>query len=771
MSALTINDENLGESCSGKQSGSDVTCNIFSTAQPTGRPSILRQSQMENLPSKSVPKGVKVCFQTPRRDPVTKRILSPSNAKMSGLVESEHPLKTLSKETASLETRGTTVIDQPKADVSDISKAEEPCLDEDVIIPSKVKTQTSIQSESFTASTEMPEKVVEPATTLDETLPYSSFTEHSLDVSTVVIERKQEEEAQNEAVAVDEKEVLDLKANSSLNQGEQLVNASPVIPKGSYNFDFDNLDFVNPFKTGGSKIQNSPEISKPLSSCATRATPEPLPNVDSSQESVLPDIKTTALRQGDPKPKASRSFNKSGMGAKMNAKKPDGQTGKMQVENSRQEETTPQMGLDDTPAQKHEPVQTGPRVGVVAPVSVVSVTPSMTAKQDKTLTEDGNTTVSSAVQECLLISDRNKLQTPEPPTKLGPAEHSLCSLAAADEEFVPGSTFMSADFGQIDYLEQFGSSTFKESALRKQSLYLKFDPLLKDSPKKPPACATELPQIPLPPLFTSRLERQSADAGAKEQCRADKINGLGFLEDFPAPAAGPLVPNPNDTLITPFSEPIGGEGAIIEVLKYSQSDMDAVIARVQAEAQERNDELQTKYDKLWLANQEMGKIMADFEATVSQVMADSQKQKAESQKELQKVMQEKEQVVMDLNAMERSFAELFKRLEKHKEVIEGYRKNEDILKKCAQDYLARIKKEEQRYQTLKAHAEEKIGQANEEIAQVRSKLKAETSALQAQLRREQLKVQSLEKSLEQKVKETEELTKLCDDLIVNVQKR
>lgn len=36
--------------------------------------------------------------------------------------------------------------------------------------------------------------------------------------------------------------------------------------------------------------------------------------------------------------------------------------------------------------------------------------------------------------------------------------------------------------------------------------------------------------------------------------------------------------------------------------------------------------------------------------------------------------------------------------------------NEETLKACAQDYLARIKKEEQRYQTLKAHAEEKIGQ-------------------------------------------------------------
>lgn len=34
--------------------------------------------------------------------------------------------------------------------------------------------------------------------------------------------------------------------------------------------------------------------------------------------------------------------------------------------------------------------------------------------------------------------------------------------------------------------------------------------------------------------------------------------------------------------------------------------------------------------------------------------------------------------------------------------------NEEVLKKCAQDYLTRIKQEEQRYQTLKLHAEEKL---------------------------------------------------------------
>ncbi|NXD34945.1 TACC3 protein, partial [Copsychus sechellarum] len=59
---------------------------------------------------------------------------------------------------------------------------------------------------------------------------------------------------------------------------------------------------------------------------------------------------------------------------------------------------------------------------------------------------------------------------------------------------------------------------------------------------------------------------------------------------------------------------------------------------------------------------------------------------------------------------------------------------------------------------------------NETIAQVRSKADAETAALQATLRKEQMRIQSLERSLEQKTKEIDELTKICDDLILKMGK-
>lgn len=321
-------------------------------------------------------------------------------------------------------------------------------------------------------------------------------------------------------------------------------------------------------------------------------------------------------------------------------------------------------------------------------------------------------------------------------------ETKLQTVSDFDEEFVPGTMFMANDFdGQIDYLEQFGTNSFKESALRKQSLYLKFDPLLRESPKKPAGPAVNT-RVPCPTAFASQLE--TLPVAVKLPAEAPEMNQLFVDAAVPPPAIlGSLVP--------PFPQAAHMEESIIEVLKYSQKDMDAAIAKVQAEATDKDNKWSAKYKKLLEDGQEMRKIIAEFELMIAQMMADQEKQKEESQKKLNEALSEKEQVANDLNTMERSFSDLFKRLEKYKEVIQGYKKNEETLKACAQDYLARIKKEEQRYQTLKAHAEEKIAQANVEIAEVRSKSKAEVSALQAQMRREQLKVQSLEKSLDQKV--------------------
>ncbi|XP_054036750.1 transforming acidic coiled-coil-containing protein 1 isoform X2 [Rissa tridactyla] len=177
-----------------------------------------------------------------------------------------------------------------------------------------------------------------------------------------------------------------------------------------------------------------------------------------------------------------------------------------------------------------------------------------------------------------------------------------------------------------------------------------------------------------------------------------------------------------------------------------------------------------KYEESRQEVLEMRKIVAEYEKTIAQMIEDEQRTNMTSQKNLQQLTMEKDQALADLNSVERSLSDLFRRYENLKGVLEGFKKNEEALKKCAQDYLTRVKQEEQRYQALKIHAEEKLDKANEEIAQVRTKAKAESAALHAGLRKEQMKVESLERALQQKNQEIEELTKICDELIAKLGK-
>ncbi|XP_061871802.1 transforming acidic coiled-coil-containing protein 1 isoform X2 [Colius striatus] len=181
-------------------------------------------------------------------------------------------------------------------------------------------------------------------------------------------------------------------------------------------------------------------------------------------------------------------------------------------------------------------------------------------------------------------------------------------------------------------------------------------------------------------------------------------------------------------------------------------------------------EWKKKYEESHQEVLEMRKIVAEYEKTIAQMIEDEQRTNMTSQKNLQQLTVEKDQALADLNSVERSLSDLFRRYENLKGVLEGFKKNEEALKKCAQDYLSRVKQEEQRYQALKVHAEEKLDKANEEIAVVRAKAKAESAALHAGLRKEQMKVESLERALQQKNQEIEELTKICDELIAKLGK-
>ncbi|XP_062983485.1 transforming acidic coiled-coil-containing protein 3 isoform X2 [Elgaria multicarinata webbii] len=750
MSLQALNGENFSD---------DITAEscaiLFTSPEVTGRPSILRPSQKENVPPKGIVKPMKVTFQTPMRDPQTRRILSPDVRKKSETslilddcievpedfvfptsnpVSQETITASTDKAKEGIETEGKVSPDPPDgvipakskevhASDTDLFKSSDSLLD-------SPKSQKMSPSEVFIGAEKwdrdsLPFDAICLTQTAAESNPSEETSCKTCSFSLVSLldgDSPKQLLGSNEATKlapnqVDKVEPLSISSMQSsslqhvqesysfenLNCGEvkekmegkiNTRTEESSVPKTSYNFDCNDPNF-NPFQ-GGTKMQNSPKRH--------------VPSIEQDNS------------QADP----------------------------LQM-------------------QQHNPDES----------EDIEIPENLKEIEEQNVTEDHAAKAETQAEpssELMLLGDGLPLAPPCGRTEIAVNESS--QIDTEKEEFRSPMEVLGMDI-EVDYLEQFGMASFKESVLRKQSLYLKFDPLLSESPKKSGA-NNAMPVIPS--LLQNGQFTEMASYDAKTTEPEEKPWGLDLLGTFTDPAEAFLdIPTSNDTSLFPC---VLSNEAIIEVLKYSQKDMDAAVEKVKhendvvvkklaSEVQENQREAlewKKEHDKICIENKEMGKIVAEFEGTITQLMEDSQNQKKLAKKELQKVLEEKQQAISDLNSMEKSFSELFKRFEKQKEAIEGFQRNEEALKKCVEDYLVRIKKEEQRYQALKAHAEEKLHQANEEIAQVRSKAKTEVVALQANLRKEQMRIQSLERSIEQKAKENDELTKLCDDLISKMEK-
>ncbi|XP_076191891.1 transforming acidic coiled-coil-containing protein 3 isoform X2 [Aptenodytes patagonicus] len=910
MSLQILNAEN-GEN--GGNINDDLTAEdcgfFFALPEPTGRPSILRLSQKENLPPKNVSKAMKVTFQTPLRDPQTRKILSPtmtdrlettftledcSEALVDDLLSTPINVDTCQQKAEANNTVINTQMPE-KVSVAPYPDDEMPVksrgsynLDFDNLndinpFQSSVQLQHSpgdLQKSPVRASSS-PEKTSEKSndSLLDGTASFASTTAST--------ERSSEEEktpfsgqesvlrelesnksklSPKQAISVSVQDVKSASADvSQIDNSVGLAEAPTPPVQLSGNLGPSSSDVTNSSKTGELKLQNvsvaekaSAEESKPTEELAiskgeraekpgvTKAGPvklefdfdnttarKPPPKKLGKRPGIKPPSKKTPITKTKtentevqnksnvedeiPVPKASYKFdwdklddpdfNPFGGGSKISispkCSKPSPQKVHLQEEQdsiSSRREPLP-VEQDNGPStcetlEKREPkspeiskqtvVEDKPRTQEDKPgVQAAAELPGEIA-MEKQMSPSKMSPANVPSQDNLVSADSGKKSMSAEEIK--PSSHR--TEIAADEQtantepeelFRPSSEVLGMGI-EIDYLEQFGTSSFKESALRKQSLYLKFDPLLRDSPREPISGTIETnmnimtAQLQHGPVADLSKLLEEAEKPAVSLQNEEKPRGLDLLGTFTTSDTGPLIPDSltSDVPSLPFAASTNtAVDAIIDVLKYSQKDMDAAVEMVKREVQEKQLETQEwkkKYDKLHMEYKEMGKIVAEFEGTITQMMEDAQKQKEFSKKEMQRMVEEKQQVISDLNSMEKSFSELFKRFEKQKEVLEGYRKNEEALKKCAEEYLARIKKEEQRYQALKAHAEEKLHQANEEIAQVRSKAKSETAALQASLRKEQMRIQSLERSLEQKTKENDELTKICDDLILKMEK-
>ncbi|XP_036903096.1 transforming acidic coiled-coil-containing protein 3 isoform X2 [Sturnira hondurensis] len=766
MSLLIFNDENV----TGDKSTENCDF-LFPPPELSGRSPVLRLSQKENVPPKGTARATKVTFQTPLRDPQTHRILSPSVSSRpdtgsplgntAGL-ETSHQVWTqkenqqLSKEVDPPVTDGTLQspavagTHRPVEDVRPASEdrhSSEPAttLQTQPGLSGCAQATTSLgnQTASPPGMSDSPEQVSEEnisSYSPDKTI--TSTSEVVEDPAKVTSPDRTQGthrttgEPSNGPPASSAGATLLPGTHPKVALREDLLTDPPGPPASP-----EDTALVGPLQAGGatapspqkeeasgqmdSSSRNGPiRLEFDFSGDAPTKKPPPPRKLGKRPAATQEKAPTEVDEAPAPPPQGSYSLDWDKLGdPDLNPFGGDGEAWPPEGPQSRP--AGPAAAEDSPPSQ-----QVPPASAEGTPVMQTAVwTPGAASEEGIKTSAGPAATPSSPDHKPPALPAAPALQGPEPASDL------------SEEQFRDPTEVLGTG-ADVDYLEQFGTTLFKESALRKQSLYLKFDPLLRDSPRRP-----------APP---------TPDVGSVQGTAAPSLGGppeAKLLDlDFPGAPDLPALGPPPCVL---------GPGApIVDLLQYSQRDLDAAVEA----AQKENVQLRSQCKELQEKNLEMGKVMDGFESIVYQAMEEAQKQKELAKAEIEKALKEKDQLASDLSSMEKSFSDLFKRFEKQKEVIEGYRTNEESLKKCVEDYIVRIEKEGQRYQALKAHAEEKLRLASEEISQVRSKAQAEALAFQASLRKEQMRVHSLEKTVEQKTKENDELTRICDDLISKMEK-
>ncbi|XP_052424083.1 transforming acidic coiled-coil-containing protein 1 isoform X2 [Carassius gibelio] len=558
-----------------------------------------------------------------------------------------------------------------------------------------------------------------------------------------------------------------LKVKAPLNgvDPNEVDDDPPILPKGSYSFDPNQSDdAINPFATGGSKLQNSPpaNASIPKSDVTDEMPAQP----------VMLEFGLDDAEAKRPPPKRSGKKTSSKLTTPKKQRPKAAETAAPPPQTSSEQDQPPSEDTDDIPIPKKsynfDPSQwDDPNFNPFGGNSKLSNLPTLPEGSYKFDPDNFDDSIDPFKPSKTLGGSDTIKPTPEELT---------------DKHKPEGSVEQRKKSGQSPkkIKDRIITNSCKVKKYENQSLVLDVCNQEKDEQEDPAStlphrvhhatdeeklASTVMGQKDGPEEFSDCTETTTSTKTA-DDLPVGITDQFDDEKDLSSPSESLC-----KTLSSSDSETIVKTSPGLDSIPLSEIDKAAVLTLIREEIIVKEieaNEWKRKYEESRLEVTEMRKIVDEYEKTVAQMIEDEQRKNIGSQKSVQQITLERDQALTDLNSVERSLSDLFRRYENMKTVLEGFKKNEEVLKKCAQEYLTRVRQEEQRYQTLKIHAEEKLDKANEEIAQVRSKANAESVALNASLRKEQMKAESLERALEQKNQEIEELSKICDELIAKL---
>nr|XP_011455191.2 transforming acidic coiled-coil-containing protein 2 isoform X4 [Crassostrea gigas] len=581
--------------------------------------------------------------------------------------------------------------------------------------------------------------------------------------------------------------------------------------RGAYNIDFDNLEDMNPFQSN-TKLGSSPPTTdnaiNPFQSRNKLMSSPPLNDCNENQIKTDSEalVNENSEMDNNESSKENESSNLKGMknlhspdeGSEVNPESMEMSDSSPQIESpkkapSTKKTTSPKKGIKKP--KKFKPpanfgFQGGGDIEIFAPPPKdTTQTESVTEENNKpSLDEVIETTNKTAAPNDEKVTNHMAQNALEAPTQMAQSLEMVHEFGAGEMPEEDNEGFATAQTGIDDHsawemLDTYGTegkcedgevSTYgkeftqpEEQAGETEVSSVEALAESEDIINSPPASLMTTPKsssrVPKHPAARVLEENLEENGGVKKGGNKD---GKEMMEER----------SPVDNNIV----------HLVQVLKYSQSDVNKIKQELELDFQARllnkerewsqklgaRDKVITELNeqnRLYKStNEDMRAVVAEFEKTIAQLQTEKEKTHSESQQTFEEVVKERDQAIEDLQGVEASFSDLHRRYEKTKGVVEGFKKNEEVLKKCIQDYQSKLKVAEDKLQDFIQEAEVKIEEATEEMEKTRKSASSDIARLEAAVKKSDLQVQSLQKSLDQKIKENEELTSICDELIAKV---
>lgn len=581
--------------------------------------------------------------------------------------------------------------------------------------------------------------------------------------------------------------------------------------RGAYNIDFDNLEDMNPFQSN-TKLGSSPPTTdnaiSPFQSRNKLMSSPPLNDCNENQIKTDSEalVNENSEMDNNESSKENESSNLKGMknlhspdeGSEVNPESMEMSDSSPQIESpkkapSTKKTTSPKKGIKKP--KKFKPpanfgFQGGGDIEIFAPPPKdTTQTESVTEENNKpSLDEVIETTNKTAAPSDEKVTNHMAQNALEAPTQMAQSLEMVHEFGAGEMPEEDNEGFATAQTGIDDHsawemLDTYGTegkcedgevSTYgkeftqpEEQAGETEVSSVEALADSEDIINSPPASLMTTPKsssrVPKHPAARVLEENLEENGGVKKGGNKD---GKEMMEER----------SPVDNNIV----------HLVQVLKYSQSDVNKIKQELELDFQARllnkerewsqklgaRDKVITELNeqnRLYKStNEDMRAVVAEFEKTIAQLQTEKEKTHSESQQTFEEVVKERDQAIEDLQGVEASFSDLHRRYEKTKGVVEGFKKNEEVLKKCIQDYQSKLKVAEDKLQDFIQEAEVKIEEATEEMEKTRKSASSDIARLEAAVKKSDLQVQSLQKSLDQKIKENEELTSICDELIAKV---